>query len=131
VRRDLDLFEPKYLLWNIIIGGDDCGEECLPEIPGRTTITMVEVEITAEGERNWKSSAAIELRVRAGESRRSLTTQHVRLSGIVVGEKRKWFVPFTLYHTGCEELEVSAAVIQGGRAVQKPIAKTILFKCGE
>ena len=130
VRRDLNLFDRKFLLWNVMFGGD-CGEECLPEIPGDTKVTIIEVQVRADNEPVWASPTAIELRVRAVESRRRIKTERVHLNAVLTAEARTWFIPFTLYGTGCEELEVSARLVHGRRPLGQPLNKIIHFKCGE
>ena len=136
IRRSTDLFDPRLALRNVIIGGDAASDPFQRtkiedwDIESGTTVTYVDVEIESADFVKVPGSMRIELRGRAADTRREVKTESVLLSGLLGGEGRKLHVPFFVYGTGCEPLELNARLIDGSRVVGE-ITRTIPFACGE
>lgn len=113
-----DILADKNLsLWNTIIGEGSAGEPSTStfvtvEISGRNIpLGTLKIEITATGNKNR-------------------IIQKKLISVDLYDERPKFFAPFWLYDTGCEEIKISARLIGKG-APATPITKKIPFACGE
>lgn len=104
-------------LWNTIIGEGSAGEP--------STSTFVSVVIS--GRNIPLGSLKIEI---TATGRKNRLIQKKLLDVDLYDERAKFFAPFWLYDTGCEEIKISARLIgKGASAV--PVVKKIPFACGE
>lgn len=113
-----DLLTMKDLaLWNTIIGEGSAG--------GASTSTFVIVEIT--GNNLAVGSTKVEITA-TGDKNRLIQKRLIDVD--IYDERTKFFAPFWLYNTGCEEIKISARLI-GKSAPKTVVTKTIPFACGE
>jgi hypothetical protein len=113
-----DILSQKDLaLWNTIIGEGSAGQASTStfvtvEISGRNLpVGVTKVEITATGNK-------------------TRLIQRKIIGVDIYDQRTKFFAPFWLYDTGCEEIKISARLI--GKGVAAPVVtKRIPFSCGE
>ena len=133
IRRTTDLFDPRLALRNVIIGTPSDRDLGTPieewDIQAGTTITYVEVAVSVTSTSPERTSAALEFVARAGTARREIARQRVALREVSAGRGLRQ-VPFLVYGTGCETVELSAQILtRGGRS--SALRRTIPFTCGE
>lgn len=138
IRRTTDLFDPRLALRNIILGSPT-GEDPLHrskiedwDIKFGTTVTYVEIDVEADPGPLIRDGRMIivELEARVPNTKRLVSQQRVRLNSLVTAEGKLWRVPFFVYGTGCEKLELNARVVSGTTVYAKE-TRTIPFTCGE
>jgi hypothetical protein len=138
LRRTTDLFDPRLVLRNIIFGAPT-GEDPLHrpkiedwDIKFGTTVTYVEIDVEADPGPLIRDGRVIfvELEAKVPNTKRVVSLQRVRLNSLVVAEGKLWRVPFFVYGTGCEKLELNARVVSGTTAYAKE-TRAIPFSCGE
>lgn len=113
-----DLLTMKDLaLWNTIIGEGSSG--------GASTSTLVTVEI--RGKNLDVGSTKVEITA-TGDKNRLILKKLVDVA--IYDERDRFYAPFWLYETGCEEIKISARLI-GKTAPKTIVRKTIPFACGE
>lgn len=106
------LADPKFVLWNTIIGDGDAG--------GGSASTLVLVEVTGKaGSYHYKPN---------GKSLRLITLRRATEIGIL-SATGKFYVPFWLYDTGCNQVKLSARIV--GQAQPSAMKRSIDFECGE
>jgi hypothetical protein len=107
----------KLNLWNTIIGeGDAQG----PSAAVVVRVTVTGAETLARG--------AVE--VTASSGRKKVFKQRLSLDAYVAEKGHPLVVPFVVYGTGCDSLEI-AAVLQDGRKSLGRKAEVVPFTCGE
>lgn len=108
-----DLLEPSMVLWNSVIGEGDVGA------PTRVTFVLIHVDALMH-------DGSTTLQVVARTSKVELLRQSIALAPFLNGTKQV-AIPFLVYETGCEPLEITAA-LSGQDAPETAI---VPFRCGE
>lgn len=138
IRRSTNLFDPRLALRNIVVEPSD-GRDPLHrarieswDIPFGTTATYVEVEVETAptGVSGTRPSLAVELRARAVGTGRQLQLERVSVASIAPSESSSWHVPYMVYGTGCEELEIRVRLMADDKEIGSEV-HTIPFSCGE
>ena len=111
-----DLLGKSVILWNAIIGEGDV------KAPTKATIVLVQVRATGSGEKD----RVLELVARANG--KELIRQSVAVSTFITG-KGEAMIPFLVYGTGCEPLELTATLAGAGKT--DSLTRTVPFRCGE
>ena len=113
-----DLLSMKELaLWNTIIGEGSAG--------AASTSTFVTVEIS--GRNVDVGTTKVEI-IATGDKNRLIQKKLIDVQ--LYDERTKFYAPFWLYDTGCEEIKISARLV-GKTAPKTIVKKTIPFACGE
>lgn len=116
------LADPKFVLWNTIIGDGDAG--------GGSASTLVLVEVTGKAG-SYQPDRKIEFVASYkpnGKSLRLITLRRAIEIGIL-SATGKFYVPFWLYDTGCNQVKLSARIV--GQAQPSAMKRSIDFECGE
>lgn len=114
--RDI-LAEPKFTLWNTIIGEGDA--------EGASYSTLVLVEVSGKSSTDEAPPVRkVEFTATAGGKVLLKKTYDIAL-----GEGGKFYAPFWLYDPGCEHIKITARIT--GQAQPSSMTKTIPFECGE
>ena len=135
VRRTTNLFDPRLVLRNVVVGspgGPDPLHRATIEdwdILFGTTVTYVEIDIQAARDFDLAQDLTLELSAYAGPSRQEIERRRVPLASIAVEPQGRWRVPFFIYGTGCELLELRVRLLDD-RGYEEQV-KTIPFVCGE
>jgi hypothetical protein len=133
IRNSTNLFDPRLALRNIIIvpsGGQDpmYRKEIKDwDILFGTTVTYVNVKVVAMT--RVKRPPRIELLARNAVTGREIQRQQIDLSRIS-SASNVWYVPFFVYGTGCEELELDVRVFDETKSFASQ-SRTVPFTCGE
>jgi len=113
-----NLASGKLALRNSIIGEGDA------EHPSSTTLVMVSLDTCA----SWPSDAVLEFSA-AEAGGKTMTESTVPLSSYF-SQGNRVTIPFLLYGTGCESVELKATVVGPGDARRESTA-VLPFICGE
>lgn len=136
IRTSTDLLDPRLVLRNIVIpqgSADDPLHRSRIEdwdIMFGTTVTLVEVTISGADLEQLADGIRVSLVATAATSDRKLIEQDVLLAAITVRGSRQAHVPFMVYGTGCEPLELKVQ-LHDGKTVISHLARTVPFTCGE
>jgi hypothetical protein len=136
IRRSTSLFDKRLVLRNIVMPADGIGDPLGRskiedwDIVFGTTATYVEVDLESLDFSKLPRSMHVELRARTADTKRELTSQSVALSTLIVGSVRALHVPFFVYGTGCEKLEIRVRLLDGS-SVYGETSTMIPFSCGE
>jgi hypothetical protein len=113
-----DLLSGHMALWNVIGGAGDA------DAPSSAILALVTVQHSMRLDRNVPS---VKLSVRYGN--RTTSNQTVSLAPFA-NVKGEMHIPFLIYNTGCERLQVTATLLIGSRNLHS-LTRTADFKCGE
>lgn len=136
IRRSTDLFDKRLVLRNVVMPEGGAGDPLRRnkiedwDIAFGTTATYVEVDIESIDFTKLPKSARVEMRARATDTQRDLTTESVALSSLTTSSGRTLHVPFFVYGTGCETLELRVRLLAESNHYGE-IVRTIPFSCGE
>lgn len=113
-----DVLSGQMALWNVIIGAGDA------DAPSRATLVLVAVKAPSRPDRNFPA-----VRLTVKYANRTTLDHEVSLSSFANGQMTLQ-VPFLIYNTGCERLQITAALRVGTRVLNS-LSRTAEFKCGE
>jgi hypothetical protein len=138
IRQTTDLFDPRLALRNVVIlppnGKDPIRRANVEDwdIEFGTTVTYIRVELAASDRHQdaVDSALGVELQVRAVGSGRMVHRQRVRLATIGSLRESNLQVPFFIYGTGCEKLEIAVRLLKGEQVYESQ-KRVIPFTCGE
>lgn len=133
IRRSTNLFDPRLALRNVIISGGDPRAKIEEwDIVYGTTATYIEtvIESASISPATIEPSLRIEMRVRSVDSDRLVKTESVKVISIMSTESRIWYIPFFIYGTGCEKLEITVHLVSD-KIIFDETSRTIPFSCGE
>lgn len=136
VRRSTNLFDKRLVLRNVVIPADGTDDPLRRrsiedwDIPFGTTVTYVEATVESLDFSTLPKTMRVELRARAADTKREIANQSVALSSLIVSGARTLYVPFFVYGTGCEKLEIHVRLLDGPK-VHGETTGTIPFSCGE
>jgi hypothetical protein len=137
IRRSTSLFDRRLVLRNVIIapadGRDPLNRPTIAEwdIVFGTTATYVEFDLESRVRgAGVPSSLHVEMHAVAVDSRREVQVERVPIASVMPFGQIKWTLPFLVYGTGCERLEITLRVVQDGDVLDE-LSRTIPFSCGE
>lgn len=133
IRRTTDLFDTRLALRNVVIEPSD-GVDPLHrtkiedwDVEFGTTVTYVEVDVFLGQD---PPRAVLEIQARAAETGRQIQSQQVPLAVLGPGRAGVVRVPYFVYGTGCEKLQLTARILRDGAPASR-VSRTIPFTCGE
>jgi hypothetical protein len=136
VRTTTDLLDKRLALRNIIIPTGPTGDPLHRsriedwDIVFGTTAIVVDVTVAGADIDRKAAQTRILFRATTKTSGRTLASQDVALSSLTVPGLQRIHVPFLVYGTGCEPLEVKVKVVQTDESASE-VVRTIPFSCGE
>ena len=136
IRRSTDLFDRRLVLRNVVFPSGPTGDPLRRntiedwDIVFGTTATYVEVEVYSANFDSIPAGTHVEANARVSATGRQLMTSSVSLSGLLTRSGHVLHIPFLVYGTGCEPLEIRVKLLAGSRILGAS-TKTIPFSCGE
>jgi hypothetical protein len=136
IRESTDLLNDKIVLRNIIIApesGIDPGRRSRIDdwdVVFGTTITYVDVVLSVLESDKLSSQTRLSFVATGKETARVFASQDILISTVIVGGARELHVPFLVYGTGCEPLELKAHLHDESETWSE-LVRTIPFGCGE
>jgi len=136
VRTSTDLLDERLVLRNIVIPPGPMGDPLHRlriedwDIVFGTTAIFVDVTIAGADLIHVSARERVSLLATAKTSARTLASQDVQLSALIVGNSQKLHVPFLVYGTGCEPVELKVQV-HNSNASGPEVVRTIPFTCGD
>jgi hypothetical protein len=136
IRTSTDLFDPRLVLRNVVVPPGSAGDPLHRsriddwDIVFGTTATFVAVTIAGADLEQLADKIQVSFSATAVTSGRKLAAQDVMLAPLIVKGSRQTHVPFLVYGTGCEAVELKVH-LHDGKAVISHLERTIPFSCGE
>jgi hypothetical protein len=136
VRASTDLLDKRVVLRNVVISPGSAGDPLNRpriedwDLPFGTTATFVDVAIAALDVERVPRQLRISFIATGKTSGRTIASQNVLLSAVMVRGVQKFHVPFLVYGTGCEPLELRVQ-LRDSSAISSELVRTVPFTCGE
>lgn len=136
IRSSTDLFDKRLVLRNVVIPPGPSGDPLRRthiddwDILFGTTATYVVVTVTTLDPDQLPNQLRLSFVARAKANNRTLLSQDLLLSTLAVRGSARIHIPFLVYGTGCESLELQAQIHEM-KTVVSELVRTIPFTCGE
>jgi hypothetical protein len=136
IRESTDLLDKRLVLRNVVIPpgptGDPLHRQRVEDwdLLFGTTVTFVDVTIATLDVDRVPRQARLSFVATGKTSARTLASQDVLLSAVMVRGTQNFHVPFFVYGTGCEPLELRVE-LHGVSTVSSELVRTVPFTCGE
>ncbi len=136
VRASTDLSDKRLVLKNIVVPADPSGDPLHREkidswdVVFGTTVTFVDVMIEASDFDKVSAKSRVKFVATGKGIGRTLASESVLLSAVLVRGAQTLHLPFIVYGTGCEPLEVRVQLLDGS-AVSSELSRAVPFSCGE
>ena len=136
IRTSTDLFDSRLVLRNVVIPAGPTGDPLHRsriedwDIVFGTTAVYVDVMISGAEFGKLPRQARLAFHAEAKTSGRTLASQEVLLSTVTVAGSQSLHIPFLVYGTGCEPVELRVQLHDANASVTE-VVRTIPFACEE